>query len=98
MKPSWEGTRFAGDGRRTISPLIGSGFSYGVDQKVRIASAQEGVIQFHRRGYAELYDKDCPVWVVLEYCRVKGVKYYVKNKRVYLTKKQEGDKNECNSS
>lgn len=99
MKPSWEDTRFVGDGRRTISPLVGSGFGLiGVGRKVRIASAQEGIIQFHRRGYTGLYDKDCPVWVILEYCRVKDVKYYIKNKRVYLTKKQEGGENECNSS
>lgn len=88
MTPNWLGTRFGDDGRRTIAPLLGSGFSYGSESIVRVAVAQQTIINFHRKGYIKLYDKENPVWVVLEYCKVKNVRYHIRNKRIYLNKHQ----------
>jgi len=85
IRPLWSESRFSGDGRGMISPLSGiDGLS------VRISVAQEIIIQFCRRGCAEINNEKPLMWVVLEYCELREIMYYTRNKRIYINKCQEG--------
>jgi hypothetical protein len=81
MNVDFTGTRFDGDGRRTLAPYEAFKVADTVPMPMRRGSARVIIEAFETSGCTVHSPRGSTVWVVVEWCRSKGIYYQVESSK-----------------
>lgn len=71
----YTGTRFDGDGRRWLDALPQDVHPSTKPLRVRRSTARQVIHHFESMGFTVHSGQGAMVWIVIEWCRLRGIKY-----------------------